>query len=447
MRSIFRVVTLVGLVGALHAGSAIADRGQSRVQAPAGALRFAQAAPSPVQPGKPEAAYEGEAASDRCGAPHAFETRTISAEGARARATFALDILTGLSSKSPNVSISPFGLSAVLSTLDLGADAAMKKAIAATLKLGPGAGKIEALRRESRLINLASERDPRRFASFNGIFTDHRLTLKPGVADLAKADGEVDLLAIDFGSQKGIDSVNELLAKKTSGRIKSILEPGQAPLLVVANAFVFKDCWKTPFDKAKTANKAFARADGSKSEPLTMSLVSDSIAYRASGRFVAVELPYKDEDFALTLVTTQKEPAKIEGFREASTLMTGTDFSEANVTLSLPKFGGAADNDLLEVLSAMGLRSGLASSNQLPGFGDGLVLGRVRQKTWLKVDETGTEAAAVTAAEATRSADAAKAVSVNFDKPFVYALRYRPTGTILIAGYVGDPGWEPRRRD
>lgn len=404
MRRFFRALSIVGVVSALHAPSALAQG--------------------------------SDAVSDRCGAPHAFEKRAIAAEASRARATFALDVLTALSSKSPNVSVSPFGLSAVLSTLDLGADPAMKKAIAATLR----AGRIEPLRRESRLVSLASARDPRRFASFNGIFVDHRLTLKPGVADLAKAEGDVDVQAIDFASQKGLDEVNELLAKKTGGRIKSILEPGSAPLLVVANAFVFKDCWKTPFDKAKTANKPFVRADGSKSEPPTMSLVSDGIAYKSNGRFVAVELPYKDEDFALTLVTTQKEPAKISGFREATSLIAGIDFAEAKVTLALPKFGGATDNDLLDVLSEMGLKQGLASANQLPGFADGLVLGRVRQKTWLSVDEVGTEAAAVTAAEATRSAAEPKTVTVNFDKPFVYALRHRPTGAILMAGYVGDPG-------
>jgi serpin B len=87
----------------------------------------------------------------------------------------------------------------------------------------------------------------------------------------------------------------------------------------------------------------------------------------------------------------------------------------------------------------MGLKSGLASTDQLPGFADGLALGRLRQKIWLAVDETGTEAAAVTAAEATRSVAEPSSVTVNFDKPFIYALRYRPTGTILLAGYVGDP--------
>jgi hypothetical protein len=90
----------------------------------------------------------------------------------------------------------------------------------------------------------------------------------------------------------------------------------------------------------------------------------------------------------------------------------------------------------------MGLKSGLASANQLPGFSDGLAIGRVRQKTWLAIDEVGTEAAAVTSAEATRSAEPSKTVSVSFDKPFVYALRYRPTGAILMAGYVSDPGEE-----
>lgn len=440
MRSIFWVAAISAMVGAFNPASGFAgglDGTQVREPASAEGFKIAQATGAA---GRPRAASEGEGAtSDKCGTPHAFEKRTIAVEAVRAKATFALDVLKTASSKSPNASISPFGLSAVLSTLDLGASASMRKAIASTLRLERSASKIEELRRESRLINLAGQRASRRFASFTGIFVDHRLSLKPGTADLAKAEGEVDLQAVDFASNEGIDGVNRLLESKTNGRIKSILEPGSAPLLVVANAFVFKDCWKAPFDKSKTANKAFTRVNGAKIETPTMSLVSDAIGYRASGRYVAVELPYLDEDFALTLVTTRGKPATISGFRGAVPLIAGADFAEARVTLSLPKFGGSTDNDLLEVLSAIGLKSGLTSTNQLPGFADGLALGRVRQKIWLAVDETGTEAAAVTVAEATRSVAEPSSVTVNFDKPFIYALRYRPTGTVLLAGYVGDP--------
>lgn len=430
MRSMTKTAAIAGLMAVLHYPSASAA-----VLVAENELKVAQGTTAPAP-----AAVSEQANGTQCGAPRPFDRQPVAADAPRARAGFALDVLAALSSNSPNVSVSPFGLSAVLSTLDLGATARMKKAIASTLKIGSAPGRMEDLRRESRLINLASARDPARLASFNGIFVDHRLALKSGVADLAKADGDVELQAVDFSSQAGIDGVNGLLSKKTGGRVKSILDPGASPLLVVANALVFKDCWKAPFDKSQTANKPFARADGSKSEVPTMSVVSDSIGYRAKGRFLAVDLPYLDENFSLTLVTTQKESAKIEGFRGVASLLAGINFTEARVTLSLPKFGGVADNDLLDTLSALGLKSGLASTNQLPGFADNLVVSRVRQKTWLSVDETGTEAAAVTAASAERSAAEPTSVKVSFDKPFVYALRYRPTGAILMAGYVGDPG-------
>jgi serpin B len=370
----------------------------------------------------------------------------MSAEVLRLKAAFALDLLTRLSPNSQNASVSPFGISAVLSTLYSGADPALRNAIAATLHADPA--RLEDMRRESRLINLASVRDPHRFAAYNAVFVDHRLPLKPGAADLVMADGNVELRPVDFGSQAGIDEVNDLLAKKTSGRIKSILDPGSSPSLVVANAFAFKDCWKAPFDKANTASKPFTKADGSKADRAMMSVTSAAISYRAGERFVAVELPYLDEEFALTVVTTKGGPAKVGEFKEAAPLLAGIDLGDAKVTLALPKFGGATDNELLDILSGMGLKPGLASKNQLPGFAEGLKLDRVRQKTWLAVDEVGTEAAAVTAAEATRSAEEPKPVSVSFDKPFVYALRYRPTGAILMAGYVADPGEEqPAKKD
>ncbi|UYO54603.1 serpin family protein [Rhodopseudomonas palustris] len=413
--------------------------------APRIAMQFAQAEAASTRAARVRAVTKNEAENesgvkpDGCGTPHEYERQDKPSGAARLNASFALDLLAGLSSKAENLSVSPFGVTAVLSTLDLGADATMRKAIAATLRVGSGPGRIEQLRREARLINLASQRDPRRFASYNGVFVDHRLPLKPGIADLAKSEADVDLRSIEFTSRSGIDEVNGLLAKKTGGRISSILDPGGAPLLVVANAFAFKDCWKTPFDKGATASKPFTRSDGSRVERPTMSVTSESIGYRSDGRYVTVELPYVDEEFALTLVLAQSAPGKVADFKEAAALLAGTDLADARVTLSLPKFGGSADNDLLDVLSAMGLKSGLASSNQLPGFADGLVLGRARQKIWLAVDEAGTQAAAITSVEATRNAERPKQVTANFDKPFIYALRHRPTGTILIAGYVGDP--------
>ena len=383
------------------------------------------------------------AEANKCGTPQAFEEQTVTQEVALAKAGFAMDLITRLSSKNQNVSVSPFGLSAVLSALDLGADPALHEAIAATMHLSPGADKLDELRRESRLINLAIQRDPRRISSFNAVFVDHRLPLKPGIRDLAVADVDVDVQSIDFESQFGIDGLNDLLTKKTNGRIKSILEPGSAPTLVAINALFFNDCWKTPFDKSRTADRPFTRPDGTKAERSTMSGAVGSAGYRTAGPFVAVELSYLDENFALTLVTTQHAPAKAADFKEAVSLLAGVDFLDTKATLSLPKFGGQTDNDLLDTLSAMGLKPGLASANQLPGFSNGLKIGRVRQKTWLAVDEAGTELAAVTAVEATRAAPRPKAVSVSFDKPFIYALRYRPTGTILMAGYVGDPDSGP----
>jgi serine protease inhibitor len=476
MRSILRTVALTAMMGvATSAVAGTIDGGPHAKRTAAPQIRFAQADTSPAQapegdaakgemskgdtskdetsksepsksepsksePSKSEASSEGakEEVAKSCSAPHAFAKGPVAPDLLRSSAAFSIDVLARLSPKAQNATVSPFGLASVLSTLHLGADDAMRKAITATLRFN----KIDDLRREARLLEVASQRDSGRFASFNALFVDHRLPLKPGIADLARADVNVDVRKVDFGSAADIDGINKLLARKTNDRIKSILEPGTDATLVAANAFVFKDCWKAPFDKSDTANKPFTRPDGSKADRATMSVTSDAILHRASGRFVAVELPYLDEDFALTLVTTNDKPAKVADFKEAAPLLAGIDLAEANVSLSLPKFGGATDNELLDPLSEMGLKPGLASADQLPGFSKGLKLGRVRQKTWLAVDETGTEAAAVTTAEVTRSAQEPKAVTATFDKPFVFALRHRPTGAILMAGYVGDPGEE-----
>jgi serine protease inhibitor len=165
---------------------------------------------------------------------------------------------------------------------------------------------------------------------------------------------------------------------------------------------------------------------------------SGSFQAATKGRFAAIDLPYADSRFSMVLVTTTDAPAKPDAFAEVADLLAGNGLASSDVTIALPRFQAEQSHDLIETLAALGLASGLASADQLSGFADGLRLGAVRQKIYVKVDEKGTEAAAATAALATRSV-ASGTLNLRFDKPFTYALRHRPTGIILVGGYVADP--------
>lgn len=146
----------------------------------------------------------------------------------------------------------------------------------------------------------------------------------------------------------------------------------------------------------------FTRLDGKSVERPSMHLPDETLAHALKGRFAAVELPYADGRFALTLVTTTDAPAPAAAFAPAGDLLAGIGLTPGPVRLTLPKFGQAGEQDLLATLSAMGLAPGLASKTRLDRFAPGLSLSAFKQKVFIRANEEGTEAAAATAAIVTR---------------------------------------------
>ncbi len=102
-----------------------------------------------------------------------------------------------------------------------------------------------------------------------------------------------------------------------------------------------------------------------------------------------------------------------------------------------PRFGLAERSELLPVLDGLGLEKARRSPTALAGFGKGTLLTRVIQRASIEVDEEGAEAAAATAVTGMRALERDNALHMVVDKPFVFALRDRATGLILVAGYLG----------
>lgn len=361
---------------------------------------------------------------------------------ARAQSALMLQLIAARDGReAAPAAVSPSGIAAVLGALDLGADPAMHGAIVRTLQLkgrqGRSVGRIEGMRRALRLMAAAPA--DATLSSASAVFVDARQPLKPGVAERFMAEAQMPVRAVDLSGPAGVREVNAFVAERTRGRIPAILgEADAGAALVAVNAFHFLGCWRVPFDPALTRPEPFTTLDGTPVEVPTMMLDEATLSHRLEGRFAAVDLSYDDPRYSLVLVTTTDKPAAAPDFVAARRLLDGGAFTRGPIALELPRFRIEADADLLPALSRLGLRAGLKSPGALSGIAAGIRLGAVRQKSFIAVDEQGTQAAAATAAVATRAATL-RPMTIAFDKPFVFALRHRPTGLILLAGYVADP--------
>ena len=135
----------------------------------------------------------------------------------------------------------------------------------------------------------------------------------------------------------------------------------------------------------------------------------------------------------------RRKPARTREFARVGSWLGGDGFAECEGELALPRFSLSRSAELIGALDALGLRRARTSPTALHGLSPmPQVITRVVQKTELRVDEAGTEAAAATAVETMRSMPV-EYVKMIVDKPFLFALRDQKTGLILLMGHVEKP--------
>lgn len=358
---------------------------------------------------------------------------------ATSQAKLALSLIEQLSRRGEeNTAVSPASLDAAFALVGEGADEALKTAIAKVLGFEAGDAK--------RSLALILDARAKLKAGAGGPFQSaDRIVLAPGVEPspdlierLKKRDAAPEVK--DLTKPEVVAEINEWVKNETQGAIPEILgQPTEKPAFVTLNALHFKGKWKTPFDAKLTAPAPFKSADGKSSDVEMMRLTEARRLYRTDKKFVAVDLPFSDERFSLVVVTTTDKPAQVRDFAKLGEWLIGAGFSQRKGDLALPRFKLSDRYELTPTLDALGLEKARRSPAALADFGKGAMLSQVVQRTEIEVDEEGAEAAAATAIMATRALQQGPedVVRMVVDKPFVFALREKESGLILIAGYVG----------
>ena len=337
--------------------------------------------------------------------------------------------------------VSPAGVAAAMALLDVGTDDGFRQAAQRVLGFD---SKVDAatdfanLRQEIALFDRAGS-DGATFTFANAAVFDPKLRLVPDLLGHMRATGaEISQKALSEPST--IKGLNDWVAAKTRNRIPSIIDNGATDAnLVILNALYFRSDWATAFDKSHTRPAAFQELDGRHSGVAMMS-GKVSAPFRANAQFAAVELRYKASRFALVIATSRNKPASLQDFAGVSHWLTGENFTDTHVDLRLPRFTLRQGTELLPALDAAGLYRVRFSPTAFAKLSpDRIDMSSVVQKVFLAVNEKGTEAAAATAIT-TRAAMIKPKLNEDrlvVDKPFIFALRDRISGLVLVSGYVG----------
>lgn len=345
-----------------------------------------------------------------------------------------------------NLFVSPLSISMALGMLYNGADGTTKEAMETTLGLsGLTKDEINAFYKNS--IELLTALDPKvSFNIANSIWYHRGFEIESRFISLAQENFEAEVEGLDFNDPFSVDVINAWVNERTNGTIKEIVENpiNAATVMLLLNAIYFKGDWTFAFDKDATVDYEFYRG-GESYIPCKMMCQKGYFKYCANDLFSAVELPYSNESFSMTLFL----PGFGIGVDSLVTHFSGdnwkgwiSSFKPESCDIFIPKFKLACDANLNKVLKMLGMEIAFIDGADFSGIskesGSNLMLSDVKHKTYIDVNEEGTVAGAVTCLGVAGSGPDG-IINMLFDRPFLIAIRENKTRSILFIGKIVEP--------
>lgn len=299
------------------------------------------------------------------------------------------------------------------------------------------------------LLDLLLKLDPKvELGIGNSIWYRQGFPVRPDF--LARVESYFDAMVreLDFADPGASDIINGWVKDETRGKIEEIVDNPVHPATVMflINAIYFKGKWTHRFDKDRTAPGSFHALAGP-SESVPFMELTDTLPYAETDTYQAVDLPYGGGAFSMTLVLPTGE-GSIHDL--VATLDPDTwgglvgNLTDQEGTVHLPRFRMEWGKVLNETLKAMGMEDAfIPGAADFTGLSDqamerGLFVSKVKQKSYVDVDEEGTEAAGVTVVEI-RETSVPDRFSFRADRPFLFVIRERFSETILFAGLYLTP--------
>ena len=387
----------------------------------------------------------------------------------------AVDLHRQLATGNENLCVSPYSIESALAMTFAGADGETRTEMARVLHFPSDASAVSAsfaslqhsleemsvktaeLVKESKRFGGPSE--PITLSVANRLFAQKGYDFREPFLALVKQNFGAAFEPIDFvhGASGATQHINQWVADQTRDRIRDLIPANaldETTRLVLANALYLKASWADPFSEKATQPEPFHVHGGAPVDVPTMRKEAPFGFARREG-FIAVSLPYVGNDLQFLVLL----PDDVNGLRALESKLTASMLAECakletreEVDLHLPKFKFEPPTiALAEKLQALGMKSAFDVPRGIANFDgiaprkpdDYLYISNVFHKTFIAVDEKGTEAAAATAVVMMKATAIAgpkpKPIEVRVDRPFVYAIQHVPSRVCFFLGRVTDP--------
>ena len=371
---------------------------------------------------------------------------------------FALDLYEVIAGSEENLFYSPYSISLALAMTYAGARGATERQMAETLRFSLLRDRLHPA---FNALDLALTPEVQGGAKggfelsiANSVWGQEGHEFSATYLDTLAENYGGDVRRVDYRGQPETarTTINDWVSGETTGRIEDLI-PRQAittwTRLVLANAVFLRAKWQLPFDERATSRAPFHSLDGEESR-VEMMRQTGGFGFARGDGFEAVELPYEGGGISLVILLPHEGRfGDIERSLDADRLGAVLEGLETRrVRLTMPKFELEATLGLADTLEGMGMPNafdekkaefqGMDGLSCLAGDDECLLISDVVHKAFVSVDEDGTEAAAATAVVVgiTKSVIIEELVELTIDRPFIFLIRHRETGTVLFLGRV-----------
>ncbi|WP_299709236.1 serpin family protein [uncultured Pontibacter sp.] len=342
-----------------------------------------------------------------------------------------------------NVFISPLSISMSLGMAYNGADGETKEAMRQAL--GFTLPSDEEINKSFKDLDVLLKGIDRKvvFTSANSLWHSKEYKLQAPFIKTNQTYFDATVQGLDFSSPAAKDQINNWVKSKTNGKIEKIVdEVRREHILFLINAIYFKGTWTYPFDKTLTKPEPFYLENGNTITPAFMTMKDGEYLHYQDDQVQLIDLPYGNEQYSMTILVPGRDRRVQDVAQELSANRLATLLEDANKTtyeLHMPKFKLEYSKELNDMLKQLGM--GIAFGNQadfsrmVEGQAN-LAISEVKHKSFVEVNEEGTEAAAATS---TGIMVTSLPPSVRIDRPFVFMIREKSSNAILFIGKLMQP--------
>lgn len=357
--------------------------------------------------------------------------------------TLSLELYRQLGERTDNWLVSPFSLQCALGMLSNGANGETHDEILYTLGLSQYSQEEVNAYFKKLIEGLHTVNSAITVKAANSVWGNAEVPLKDDFQKMNIENYSAMVSQLDFSDPSAVEQINAWCNQTTEGLIPSILEEVNPTATVyLLNSLYYKARWESEFAPEKTQEGDFNTSSG-KVVKADFMQTQRMAAYVENEWFTSTSLSYQNDSYAMRLILPQPEISidqVLQALSESDENL-WKNIVLADINLKMPRFTLENKMDLIPALQALGMKKAFTNEADFSSMSDiPTYISLVQQATHLKVDEEGSEGAAVTVIEGDlMSPLPEEKVDFFLDRPFLFQILESSTGTVLFMGQVGLP--------